>query len=197
MAKNNFLIRKLLRLITPEEITEIATKHSEGGRFISMTELLKERVLQKIYRDFTKLEMIDEILDKHNEKLKKQFHKNLDFDQSQDELAALRAQREEDNELAKISPAINVQMRATSQVKENEDFIELNGHIKNDDGVENMSSFIINEKERMKKSQYVLKQKEILTLYEKNSNIDVSEVKIENKNPGTIGHKGILINKKQ
>jgi len=47
---------------------------------------------------------------------------------------------------------------------------------------ENMSSFILIEKERLKRSQKILKQKEIIDLYQKNGNVDVEQIRSSNSN---------------
>jgi hypothetical protein len=62
---------------------------------------------------------------------------------------------------------------------------------------ENMSSFILVEKNRLQQSQKSLKQKEIINLYQKNSNIDVEQIKSTNQNPSTASEAGVLVNKKQ
>jgi hypothetical protein len=62
---------------------------------------------------------------------------------------------------------------------------------------ENMSSFILIEKARLKKSQKTLKQKEIIELYQKNSNVDVEQIKSTNQTPGEASEAGVLVNKKQ
>jgi hypothetical protein len=59
----------LLRIITPEEIGEIATKHN-GGKFLSLTDLVTERVEQRIYRDFSSTESMNEIHDVYNSNAK-------------------------------------------------------------------------------------------------------------------------------
>ena len=60
-----------------------------------------------------------------------------------------------------------------------------------------MSSFILIEKARLKKSQHVLKQKEIIDLYQKNSSVDVEQIKGSNTNLAQDRESGVLINKKQ
>src|SRR4051812_16981886 len=65
MAAPNFLIMNLLRLITPEEIGDIATKHN-GGKFLSLTDLVTERVEHNIYRDFSSVDSMEEIHEQHN-----------------------------------------------------------------------------------------------------------------------------------
>jgi hypothetical protein len=62
---------------------------------------------------------------------------------------------------------------------------------------ENMSSFILIEKARLKKSQQILKQKEIIDLYQKNSNVDVEQIKSTNTNFEQSREAGVLVNKKQ
>ena len=62
---------------------------------------------------------------------------------------------------------------------------------------ENMSSFILIEKARLKRSQQILKQKEIIDLYQKNSHVDVEQIKGSNTNLAQAKEAGVLINKKQ
>ncbi|MBC7713536.1 MAG: hypothetical protein H7177_09360, partial [Rhizobacter sp.] len=61
---------------------------------------------------------------------------------------------------------------------------------------ENMSSFILIEKARLKSSQKSLKQKEIIDLYQKNSNVDVELIKSTNHTAASSTEGGVLINKK-
>jgi hypothetical protein len=60
-----------------------------------------------------------------------------------------------------------------------------------------MSSFILIEKERLKRSQKSLKQKEIIDLYQKNSHVDVEQIKGSNTNLSQAREAGVLVNKKQ
>lgn len=195
MAVQNLLIMTLLRIITPEEIADIATKHN-GGKFLSLTDLVNERVDRKIYRDFTSSDSMDEIHEEHATQ------QNISAG-----LAKILPFKLEKNETSKeVSPEIIAsneeaskfvaQARPTSQLSPEyeEEVVEARvAHIEN----ENMSSFILVEKARLKHSQKSLKQKEIINLYQKNSNIDVEQIKSTNQNPSTSSEAGVLVNKKQ
>jgi hypothetical protein len=184
MAIGNFLIMNLLRLITPEEVGEIATKHN-GGKFLSLTDLVNERIDRSIYRDFSDVNSMEEIYEEH-----------ASFNQ------------------AKILPFVNPAVLGNpDQVSENNNKIEsksenqhsgvpttssdeaAHGRGEHKDN-ENMSSFILIEKERLKRSQQILKQKEIFELYQKNSAVDVEQVKNSNRDISLSSKAGVLINKK-
>ena len=194
MAVQNLLIRNLLRIITPEEIADIATKHN-GGKFLSLTDLVNERVERKIYRDFTSSDAVDEIHEEHtkqnNEKdgtAKILPFKNVDH-------TDLRPSEE-----GKKGPGFVFQAIRTSQVAPPaEEFVSLQekSPVVEHKEDENMSSFILVEKSRLKHSQKSLKQKEIINLYQKNSNIDVEHIKTTNQDPGASTEAGVLVNKKQ
>lgn len=186
-TKTPNLFRKLLRIVTPEEVSEIATKYSDIGRIVSLTELLKEKLFKNVHRDFSKLASLDGFDD--------DFDNELDVIHEIDAIESKTLAQEIDSQL--ISPSIRIGMRPTQQIKENEDFIQLNSFLKNDVEDKNMSAFIIEEKERLKKSQNTLKKKEVLSLYEKNSNLDSEEIKNENKSKNESAKIGNLINKKQ
>lgn len=181
MAAPNFLIMNLLRLITPEEIGEIATKHN-GGKFLSLTELVRERVEHQIFRDFSSPDSMEEIHEAHSNQAKiLPFRKKDSEEQSSpqspehDSLNTLANEKIE-NELADKSIVEEV-------IEHKED--------------ENMSSFIMIEKARLKRSQRTLKQKEIIDLYQKNSNVEVEQIKASNSNLGQEQEAGVLVNKKQ
>ncbi len=201
MAVQNLLIMKLLRIITPEEISDIATKHN-GGKFLSLTDLVSERVEHKIYRDFSSTESLDEIHEAHSKRNNKEeaSAKILPFNKK--EVAERPAEDEAfiGPEEAQ-SPRFVVQAKTTSQVvsepeveiKPVHEKVILPEHRED----ENMSSFILVEKARLKLSQKSLKQKEIIDLYQKNSNVDVEQIKTTNQNPMSSSEVGVLVNKKQ
>jgi hypothetical protein len=202
MAAQNLLIMNLLRIITPEEIADIATKHN-GGKFLSLTDLVNERVERKIYRDFTNINSIDLIHDEHaihKESLKTA--KILPFKtpaKKNQQLVEESSDSNSDNGNSKvvfkaittsqISPVIMEESLVTKAQA-----IEQKIQHKED---ENMSSFILIEKERLKHSQENLKRKEIINLYQKNSNIDLEQIKSTNQAAGDAGEAGVLVNKKQ
>jgi hypothetical protein len=181
MAIGNFLIMNLLRLITPEEVGEIATKHN-GGKFLSLTELVNERVERNIYRDFSSPDSMEEIHEAHASHQAKilPFTKALKLNTG-NELKEIPKNSEN-------SPTSTVEVQGLTELTEKE--IE---HKEN----ENMSSFILIEKARLKRSQQILKQKEVFDLYQKNSSIDVEQIKNSNANLAQTSEAGVLINKKQ
>ncbi|MBC7540588.1 MAG: hypothetical protein H7281_17320 [Bacteriovorax sp.] len=184
MAIQNFLIMNLLRLITPEEIGDIATKHN-GGKFLSLTDLVSERVDHKIYRDFSSPDSMDEIHDAHN--LSTQA-KILPFKKPMFEDEEVR---EKNDEVSSLNDMANATIETNSDSKKLH--VEVIEHKEN----ENMSSFILIEKARLKRSQQILKQKEIIDLYQKNSNVDVEQIKGSNNNLALAREAGVLVNKKQ
>ena len=194
MAVQNLLIMKLLRIITPEEIADIATKHN-GGKFLSLTDLVNERVEHKIYRDFTSTDSVDIIHEDHARQ-KDEGAKILPFNKlSSSENSA----EEEGPVLPQSAPRFVSQAISTSQVKYHEEVIpeQVKAPVIEHKEDENMSSFIMIEKARLKNSQKSLKQKEIIDLYQKNSNVDVEQIKSTNQNPTSSSESGVLVNKKQ
>ena len=181
MAAPNFLIMNLLRLITPEEIGDIATKHN-GGKFLSLTDLVNERVERQIYRDFSSPDSMEEIHEAHS-----QHAKILPFKKPGTEEVSASVSDEPTSLTALANSAIAEE--GHEQVKEQE-VIEHKAD-------ENMSSFIMIEKARLKRSQHSLKQKEIIDLYQKNSHVDVEQIKSSNSNLGQEREAGVLVNKKQ
>lgn len=184
MATQNFLIMNLLRLITPEEIGDIATKHN-GGKFLSLTDLVNERVEQKIYRDFSSPDSMDEIHEAHLQSSQAKilpFKKPVAKSEDGEPLSA-----ESDAE-----PQVSLSDLANASLENAPASVEPE-HREN----ENMSSFILIEKARLKRSQQILKQKEIIDLYQKNSHVDVEQIKGSNTNLAQAKEAGVLINKKQ
>lgn len=182
----------LLRIITPEEIADIATKHN-GGKFLSLTDLVNERVDRKIYRDFSSTDSMDEIHEEHAVQ-------NSETEGSAKILPFKTESKVETTEHSEESPAARfvTQARPTSQLAHvyEEEQVPVKAVIEHKED-ENMSSFILVEKRRLQQSQKALKQKEIINLYQKNSNIDVEQIKNTNQSPSTSSEAGVLVNKKQ
>lgn len=184
MAIQNFLIMNLLRLITPEEIGEIATKHN-GGKFLSLTDLVNERVEQKIYRDFSSPDSMDEIHEAHLQSSQAKILPFKNPSTKNEEGEPLSAEGDDEQQVS-LSDLAHASLENTPASVEPE-------HLEN----ENMSSFILIEKARLKRSQQILKQKEIIDLYQKNSHVDVEQIKGSNTNLAQAKEAGVLINKKQ
>lgn len=186
MATQNFLIMNLLRLITPEEIGDIATKHN-GGKFLSLTDLVNERVEHNVYRDFSKAEALEEFQEEQLSQAKiLPFKKSSSVEEENSKVAVV--QSEEVSSLAAMAEA-----QFANHSAETPEPIQEVTHQEN----ENMSSFILIEKERLKRSQKSLKQKEIIDLYQKNSHVDVEQIKGSNNNISQAREAGVLVNKKQ
>lgn len=199
MATPNTLIMNLLRIMTPEEIADIATKHN-GGKFLSLTDLVTERVEQKIYRDFTSPESIDEIHEAHSKMAKEKdlSAKILPFGKpgSSPAVAPENSASGIPSEGAPVS--LTTMAIQTSQIAQQawvEEELETEKVVHTED--ENMSTFIMVEKARLKRSQKILKQKEIIDLYQKNSNVDVEQIKNSNNEATPSSEAGVLVNKKQ
>jgi len=187
MAAQNFLIMNLLRLITPEEIGDIATKHN-GGKFLSLTDLVNERVEQNVFRDFSNADALDDFHDQNSKAKILPFKKNADpaLDSSQVEDSA-------SEEVISLAAMADSEITTHKIESVDEDSAKEVVHQEN----ENMSSFILIEKERLKRSQKSLKQKEIIDLYQKNSSVDVEQIKGSNTNLSQAREAGVLVNKKQ
>lgn len=200
MAAQNLLIMNLLRIITPEEIADIATKHN-GGKFLSLTDLVTERFEQKIYRDFTSPNSIDEIHEDHakNSKEGDQSAKILPF--TKKNLNTAEFEEVETPVLMKTDkdvnlPSLTTMAIQTSQLAYQEEETIQSAAVEHKED-ENMSTFILVEKARLKKSQKILKQREIIDLYQKNSHVDVEQIKNSNAENAQSTEAGVLVNKKQ
>jgi hypothetical protein len=197
MAVQNLLIMNLLRIITPEEVSDIATKHN-GGKFLSLTDLVNERIDRKIYRDFSSADSVDEIHEEHAQQSSEKDGgaKILPFGKK--EVEDLLPEQSVENEQ---TPKFVVQMKPTSQVTPSREILDQIAPAKivivEHKADENMSSFILVEKARLKSSQKSLKQKEIIDLYQKNSNVDVELIKSTNQTAASSTEGGVLISKKQ
>ncbi len=187
---------KLLRIITPEEIADIATKHN-GGKFLSLTNLVSERVEHKIYRDFSGTEAVDEI---------HEAHAKIEEDRSGAQAKILpfnkkSVESEDKDEEASEGDKVHLSVKAISTSQIAAEYVEEKVAAQDPCMIhkedENMSSFILIEKARLKNSQKNLKQREIIDLYQKNSNVDVEQIKSTNNDPTSSGEAGVLVNKKR
>lgn len=178
MAATNHLIMDLLRIITPEEVGEITTKHN-GGKFQSLTDLVNERVQKNIFRNFAQ----------NIEQEEGEGAKILPF-----KLEDLEAELVENEESVDV-PNLNASeiSKGLTELAKNMMDKKSSDH----DNDENMSSFILIEKARLKKSQQTLKRKEVLELYQKNISVDVEQIRGQEENLSQSKEAGVLVNKKQ
>jgi hypothetical protein len=175
----------LLRIITPEEVGEITTKHN-GGKFVSLTDLLNERVQNNVYRNFsqpieTESHLGEAKILPFNREIKNEQLENLIPNEEIVESVEIN-EADLKQSLTKLAQNMADSRKKAESAKHNEN--------------ENMSSFILIEKARLKKSQQVLKQKEVLELYQKNSNVDVEQLKGQEDNMSLTKESGVLVNKK-
>lgn len=164
MANENSLIMNLLRIMTPDEVAEIATKHN-GGRFVLLTDIVHEKIEKNVDRDFSLAGTMNEL-----------------FEETKAEIIPFKKNNSETN---------STKLEAENKSAVGEEVKSLK-HLPN----ENMSSFILIEKERLRRSQTELKKKEIVALYKKNSNVVVDEIKVSNENNNQSSEGGILVNKR-
>lgn len=175
------IFQNLLRIITPEELGELTSKHN-GGKFLSLTELVEER-LDDIVRDFSSDEAYDQTPSKA---------KILPFKKPTNTEEVLELSEDENTEVdgeihhaeLKNSEAIEVKEKSTEVVPEYNE-------------KDNLSTFILLEKARLKRSQQTLKQKEIIQMYSQNAAVDIEQVKVEKENLNKSARSGVLVDKKQ
>jgi hypothetical protein len=167
------LLTDYLRLITPEEISELTTAYAGNSR-VELTELL-EHVSGGSPLEFGEDAEGAKILpfvNKTNEVLAK----------SDDELA---------NEVSAGPNVIEFVAHFLHVVSLGETSRGSSG-----EAVET-STFIINEKERFKYAQEKMKQKEIMSLYMKNALVDIEQEKTLKDDLSKSSQVGVLVNKKQ
>jgi hypothetical protein len=188
MSAQSILIQNLLRILTPEEIGDIATKHN-GGKFLSLNDLVNERIDKKIYRDFSTQDYMEEFHEKSKGAKILPFKKNNEDGSD----PSSEAEKESQESAHQSLTGMGEEHLAHSKITSSNEVINDAAHA---DG-ENMSSFILIEKARLKRSQKMLKQREIIDLYQKNSNVDVEQIRGSNTNLEQSSEAGVLVNKKQ
>lgn len=199
MGMQNFLIRKLLRVITPEEIAEIANKHSEGGQFLLLTDLLSERIFSKVYRDFSSIEALEAIQEEYAAKKKASFEKTkiLAFPTPQESIEEESIKQVVNGAQVELKlPASRIHLSPVTPALSEREVKHVHHEIEQEGEESGMGTFLSKERKKFEKSQEAIKQKEVLNLYQKNSSLDVEQVKVNNNSEGT-GGAGVLINKKQ
>lgn len=189
MNAPKFMMMNILRIITPEEIGEITTKHN-GGKFLSLTDLIDERIEKNILRNFQE----DAAPVLHDAKILP-FKKPSDEDNEGNEISSQDTDTKFDpnEDVTEEAVSLTAMLDEDHQSTTKEDEVTEKSHRED----ENMSSFILIEKERFKRSQQVLKKKEIMDLYQQTARVEVEQIKHANQNLASSGLDGVLINKKQ
>ncbi len=202
VKNHKFLIREILRLITPEEIGEITTKHN-GGKFLSLTLLVDERVEQNIYRKFYnegddsgKGAKILPFSNGHGKGNERNRNNNSNDDSDLSSSDELGQSREDAFDPAAINEKENLEAEEAQTNQSTDTLVTEENNLSHSED-ENMSSFILIEKERFKRSQSSLKKKEVLDLYGQNAKVEVERIKESNQTAEAFGNDGVLINKKQ
>jgi hypothetical protein len=187
MANAN-IITYILRLVTPEEIGEITTKHN-GGKFFPLTELANERLVEGIHRDFSvPLDIADSQMAKILPFTKGgvEVIEDQNIDENTETSSPIIDEAHIKDSLSKM--AIEMASKKKNKTADEEVLIHKEG--------ETLSTFILIEKARLRKSQKSLKQLEILELYNKTSSVDVEQLKAFDDGSGQSLEVGILVNKK-
>lgn len=170
MLANSFLLNSILRVLTPEEISELTTT-SSGENRVSLTEIINQR-LDGVGHDFSDSEKMAKILPFKS--------KNNDIKQSESSTSIKCGTRTEEF----IQRFFKRQDASDTALDENGELVET-------------SSFIFKEKERFAYSQAKLKQREVLGLYRQNAAVDVDQVRALKDDLSQSAQSGVLVNKKQ
>ena len=192
----------ILRMLTPDEIKQL-TENSNGEAFNSLTDLVLKRPQDgvpkgKAKEDGAKAEAKDGTKEGTNEGAKiLPFEKptqkaeevpdaiDQKYQEFQDRTATAEERQQEARCLAKES---HVHFSGTSVAFEEEEIIE--------EQIET-SVFILAEQRKLRKSQKMLKGKEVLQLYQKNAAVSVEQEKQANQDMSKSTYQGILVNKKR
>lgn len=169
MAAKNFLLSTILRVLTPEEISELTTT-SVGDNRVVLTDIINQR-LSGVEHDFGDSEKMAKI---------------LPFKKKGEEEVVVEA------EPIKAGPVCSEYLdRFFKRQEMGDTAMDESGEM-----VET-SSFIFNEKDRFAYSQAKLKQVEVLGLYKKNAAVDVEQVRALKDDMSKSAQSGVLIDKKQ
>lgn len=167
------ILTDVLRILTPEEISELTTSSSSSNR-VELTDLLNQ------FEDGDEV-YFGEVEDEGGAKI-------LPFNAKKevDETPA------EDEIIYSAGPAVCEYLEHYLKKLE----MGNTAISKSGEKVET-SVFILKEKERFKYVQSKLKQKEVMGLYMKNANVDIEQEKTLKDDLSKSSRSGVLINKKQ
>ncbi|MCO4792625.1 MAG: hypothetical protein KC493_02850 [Bacteriovoracaceae bacterium] len=194
VAKRNFLIKSLIRVLTPEEISELTTTYC-GERRVSLTSLLDQEFVG-IEPEVGPKKDPEEVATQSKAKI-------LPFGKAADD-AVLGDSSKDSPALAKgyefkVGPKVLVLFKKLYGISENSfnsmetDEVEVSME-KTKKGT---SLFILDEKEKLDSSQKKLKSKEVLGTYKKVASMDIETEKSHKDDLSWSSCSGLLINKKQ
>jgi len=185
MAAQSTIFMDLLRILTPEEVTEL-TATSDTFVKVSLTNLLELKIEGK-----NPMMAFEEQGDEGGESAK-----ILPFNQTASDSEETQQQKEHHTDEWKTDPQIEILLT--------DHFLELekkriNDTLSGEGEMANTSTFILKEKKRFLRNQHILKSKEVYQLY-----IDNAALEIHNSDsddgPADLSistNSGVLINKKQ
>lgn len=162
------LLGDILRIITPEEISEL-TATSSGSNRLELTDMLDQ------FEDGEKFDFSND-----------EGAKILPFKKNGEE--------EEEVELVPVQVGAQVHEYLNHYLEK----IKIGDTSKDTKGnTVETSVFILKEKERFKYVQSKLKQKEVMGLYMKNAGVDIEQEKTLKDDLSKSSRTGVLVNKKQ
>lgn len=173
------LIYELLRILTPEEISELITTGSGKSR-VSLMELIQDEMEGEGAKilPFQRSELLEEEKVEIEEPVEPETFTEEDIKVSgkcENYLLTLQLQHK------KNLKNIFSEKRKVKKIKNNKE----------------ISLFIIEEKKKLENASVALKGKEIIQLYEKNSKVDLNMYRKSRENLHRASQQGVLVNKKQ
>lgn len=165
-----FMMRDILRIITPQEINDLTTT-SDGENRISLTYILDDEI-----------DRIDLI----SQGMAKEANNILLFKKKRDFKSGNSCKR-----LFKF-----IQLENTVEVVLNFDLLNKKSKHKGDSTIDRRDNFL-SAQESLREAQKKLKSAEVLQLYRKSSDISVEQVRSSHDDLSKSNNQGILINKKQ
>lgn len=164
------LLTDILRILTPEEISELTSQSTSNSR-LALTDLL---------------DMVEE-------------GESVSFNTEASEVDGAKILPfKKKEEVTEEKEVYHCGKNTQEYIEHHFHKITLGETAKNERGDTVVTSvFILKEKERFKYVQAKLKSREVLDLYRKNSNVDIEQEKILKDDLSKSSRSGVLINKKQ
>lgn len=176
----------ILRMLTPSEIQQL-TENSNGEAFNSLTDLVLKRLQESVPSKPKAKEEGAKILPFERPKVEDAAPDEIDQRYKNFTEGSANAE-ERQREAKKLAMDSHVHFSSNAVAFEEEEIIE--------EKIET-SVFILAEQRKLKKSQKMLKGKEVLQLYQKNAAVSVEQEKQANQDMSKSTYQGILVNKKR